>query len=105
MALERWAVGVIVSGNDPVGGIEKVRSLGLDNCQMTVPDDEWRSGEKLARIRQALQANGVTVTCVFSGYPGESYADIPTIRRSVGIVPEQTREARIDMTLQHSDFA
>ena len=105
MALRRWAVGVIVSGADPIGGIRKVRELGLDNCQMTVPPEDWRHGEKLDRIKRALTENGVTVTCVFSGFPGESYADIPTIHDTVGIVPPGTRVERIDMTKAHSDFA
>jgi len=105
MALRRWAVGVIVSGRDPIEGIRKVKELGLNNCQMTVAPEEWRSPEKVAEIRSALEENGVTVTCVFSGYPGESYADIPTIHDTVGIVPPGTRVERIEMTLAHSDFA
>ena len=105
MALRPLAIGVIVSGSDPIAGIRKVRDLGLDNCQMTVPPESWRSGEKLEAIKQALTENGVTVTCIFSGFPGESYADIPTIHETVGIVPPATRVERIEMTRKHSDFA
>src|SRR5688500_5592288 len=105
MGVKRWAVGVIVSGRDPIAGIRQVRELGLDNCQMSVPPEDWRTAAKVEEIRRALEANRVTVTCVFSGYPGESYADIPTIRETVGIVPSATRVDRIEMTREHSDFA
>src|SRR5207237_10196911 len=104
-AFRPWAIGVIVSGGDPAGGIRHVREMGLDNCQMTVPPEAWRAGAKLDEIRRALKDTGVTITCIFSGYPGESYADIPTIRESVGIVPSGTRVERLQMTREHSDFA
>ncbi|HXG24862.1 MAG TPA: sugar phosphate isomerase/epimerase family protein [Chthonomonadales bacterium] len=99
------AIGVIVSGANPPASIEKVKALGLDNCQMSVPPPEWRSGEKLQELRKALAAAGITVTCVFSGYPGESYEDIPTIRSTVGLVPAATREERLRLSYEHADFA
>ncbi len=105
MSLRPMAIGVIAGGGNPLGGIEKVQKLGLDNCQLSVPPEEWRSGEKLEQIRKALRDAGVTVTAVFSGYPGESYRDIPTIHDTVGLVPPATRDARLKMTLAHSDFA
>jgi sugar phosphate isomerase/epimerase len=105
MALEPMAVGVIVGGGDPLRGIEKVKSLGLDNCQMGVPAPEWRQGEKLAQLQQALAKAGVTVTCVFCGFPGESYADIPTIRATIGLVPPGPRAARLDIAKASSDAA
>ena len=105
MGVKRWAVGVIVSGRDPIAGIRQVRELGLDNCQMSVPPEDWRAVGTVDEIRRAMEENRITVTCVFSGYPGESYADIPTIRETVGIVPSGTRVERLDMTREHSDFA
>jgi sugar phosphate isomerase/epimerase len=105
MSLKPMSIGVIVGGGDPVGGIAKVKSLGLDNCQMGVPDEEWRSGAGLEQIRSALKEADITVTCVFCGFPGESYADIPTIQATIGLVPRNTRTERLEMTKQHSDFA
>jgi len=99
------AIGVIVGGDDPLTGIAKVKALGLDNCQMSVPGPAWRSEEKLDEIRRACAEAGVTITCLFSGYPGESYADIPTIRATVGLVPAATRAERLKMSKEHSDVA
>ncbi|HSV72742.1 MAG TPA: sugar phosphate isomerase/epimerase family protein [Chthonomonadales bacterium] len=104
MALRDMAIGVFVHG-DPIAAIRKVKSLGLDNCQMLFPGPEWSTPEQVARLRAEMESAGVTVTCVFSGFPGESYADIPTIRDTVGLVPEGTRSARVDMSLEHAAFA
>lgn len=46
--------------------------------------------------------HAVTVVCA---YEGESYADIETVRRTVGFIPPATREARVKRTLEASDFA
>ncbi len=51
------------------------------------------------------QAAGITVTAVFSGFDGESYADIPTTARTVGLVPRETRAARLAEMTEISDFA
>jgi len=104
MALRDMAIGVFVHG-DPIAAIRKVKSLGLDNCQMLVPGPEWRTPEQVARILEEMRSAGVTVTCVFCGFPGESYADIPTIRDTVGLVPEATRAERVEMALDHAAFA
>ncbi|HZO87356.1 MAG TPA: sugar phosphate isomerase/epimerase family protein [Chthonomonadaceae bacterium] len=105
MALEPMAIGVIVGGGDPLAGIAKVKSLGLNNCQMGVPAPQWRSGEKLEQVRRALAEQAVTVTCVFCGFPGESYADIPTIRATVGLVPPSKRAERLQIARESSDAA
>ena len=44
------------------------------------------------------------MTAVFGGFEGESYADIPTTARTVGLVPEATREALKEMK-EIADFA
>src|SRR5262249_24550190 len=44
-------------------------------------------------------------TVVFGGFEGESYADIPTTVRTVGLVPRETRAARLAEMTEISDFA
>src|ERR1051325_38300 len=98
MSLHPLEIGVIVGHSDPLGGIAKVKALCLNNCQMGIPGEEWRSGDKLAEIKSALRQAGITVTTIFCGYPGESYADIPTIRSTIGLVPAALRAERLEMT-------
>jgi len=95
----------MVGGDQPVAGLERVRSLGMDNCQMTYPSARWRTEEGIAQIKEAIARTGVTITTMFCGYEGESYADIPTIRRTIGLVPPETRRARLQVTYEISDFA
>jgi sugar phosphate isomerase/epimerase len=45
------------------------------------------------------------VTVVFGGFEGESYADIPTVVRTVGLVPPVTRAERLKEMLDIADFA
>jgi sugar phosphate isomerase/epimerase len=42
---------------------------------------------------------------VFGGFEGESYADIPTVQRTVGLVPPETRAERTEEMKEISDFA
>jgi sugar phosphate isomerase/epimerase len=55
---------------------------------------EWKSAARSFRI--------VTVVCA---YRGESYADLPAVRSTVGFMPHSTRAARERRTLESSDFA
>ena len=42
---------------------------------------------------------------MFGGFEGESYADIPTVVRTVGLVPPETRAARTQEMKEIADFA
>jgi sugar phosphate isomerase/epimerase len=81
-----------------------IRRLGLRCGQLGMPGDlplnaaasEWKA---------ALAREGFTVVTVFAAYGGESYQDIPTVQRTVGFVPRETREEREQRTMALSDFA
>jgi sugar phosphate isomerase/epimerase len=45
------------------------------------------------------------ITAVFGGFSGESYADIPTVVRTVGLAPKETRAARLAEMHEIADFA
>ncbi len=55
--------------------------------------------------KEALADQDFTVTTVFAAYEGESYADIPTVQRTVGFIPAATRVAREARSLAVIDFA
>jgi len=54
---------------------------------------EQQSGEQNDRSRAhgERQGTGYFFACVFAGFEGESYADIPTVKRTVGLMPLETR--------------
>ena len=85
--------------------LEEIASLGVRCGQLGIPGDldlykgaarEWKS---------ALEQTGFTVVTVFAAYQGEDYADIPTVQRTVGFIPSDTREQRERRTYEVSDFA
>ncbi len=106
MALEPMAVGVMLGvGESPEESIRKVLDVGVTNAQMGRPGDAWLAPDKAAELKQKIDEMGITITTVFCGFDGESYADIPTVRETVGFVPQATRAERLAKAQQIADFA
>lgn len=101
---EPWAIGVFTSVDAGLGaGLEAVKALGVPTVQLHAPQPETRG--RAAEIRAQFAAAGVEVTCVFCGFEGESYADIPTVKETVGLVPEASYASRLAETKEIADFA
>ncbi|NUP99637.1 MAG: sugar phosphate isomerase/epimerase [Armatimonadetes bacterium] len=102
--MEPWAIGVFTSVDAGLGvSLEGVKQLGVPTVQLHAPHGETR--REVAAIKQRCAEAGVTVTAVFCGFPGESYANIPTVKRTVGLVPEATFAERLQETKEIADFA
>jgi sugar phosphate isomerase/epimerase len=95
------------AGGDPAETIAELTRLGIHSGQLGLPGDlELNSALSCAsQWRDALATAGFRVFTVFAAYEGESYADIPTVQRTVGFVPPATRDERERRTLAVSDFA
>jgi len=103
--LSDMEIGVMFwAGRDPYETVRELKSWGVRCGQMGIPGD-MPLGGAAARWKQALADENFTVVTVFAAYIGESYADIPTVRQTVGFVPPATRAARELRTLAVSDFA
>jgi sugar phosphate isomerase/epimerase len=103
--LEALEIGVMFwAGRDPHETIRELKSWGLRCGQLGIPGDLPLEGAA-ARWKQALADERFTVVTVFAAYVGESYADIPTVQRTVGFVPPATRAERELRTLAVADFA
>ncbi|MBM4030528.1 MAG: sugar phosphate isomerase/epimerase [Planctomycetes bacterium] len=106
MALEPMAIGVMLGvGEAPEESLKKVLDVGVTNAQMGRPPDAWLTPAKAAELKKMIKRSGVTVTTVFCGFDGERYDDIPTVQRTVGFVPKDTRAARVKKARQIADFA
>lgn len=106
MALEPMAIGVMLGvGEAPEESLRKVLEVGVNNAQMGRPPDAWLAPAKAAELKGMIARSGITITTVFCGFDGESYADIPTVRATVGFVPKATRAARLQKARQIADFA
>jgi sugar phosphate isomerase/epimerase len=81
------------------------RDLGVPTIQLHAPAKASRTPERAREFLERLREFGLTITVVFGGFEGESYADIPTVTRTVGLVPPETRAARTQEMKEIADFA
>jgi len=96
-------LGLIIGiGNDPEAAIAKVHDLGLPTCQVYVEDFE--QGVR-TRLLQALDKHQIEATSVVVGGPGREAWDFYDGPLTIGVVPRDTRAARIARIKQASDFA
>jgi sugar phosphate isomerase/epimerase len=103
--MEELAIGVFTSVGAGLGAsLESVRELGLDNVQLHTPPLEARSPERTRDLKQQFEEAGIAITVVFCGFEGESYESIPIVKQTVGLVPAETREARLKETFEISDW-
>ena len=94
--MEKWPIGVFSSVDAGLGvRLDVARELGIPTVQLHAPHKGNRSEEAAKRFLEDAAKAGVTVTVVFGGFDGESYADIATTARTVGLVPEETRAGRL----------
>ncbi len=92
------------AGRDPAETLRELKGLGLACGQLGAAGDyDLRAGAP--QWKAALDAADFSVVTVFAAYTGESYADIPTVQRTVGFIPRATRAEREARTLELSDFA
>jgi len=98
-------IGVVVSGRDPLTSLEKVRSLGLFTCQMSIPPEEWWSKERIELIKKTAKEKKIEITSLICGFEGESYRDIPTIKRTVGLLNPEMQGKRVLRVFSYSDLA
>lgn len=103
--LQPFSIGAMLHlSGEPGPVFAKVRELGLDHVQLQYPAAHDTLPGRLA-ILEAAQKNGVTITTIFCGFAGESYADVPTVQRTVGFVPPGPRAERVALVSRISDFA
>ncbi|MFN0195260.1 MAG: sugar phosphate isomerase/epimerase family protein [Planctomycetaceae bacterium] len=103
---EKWPIGVFASVDAGLGvHLDVARELKVPTIQVHTPHKESRNKETADKFLARCKEMGITVTAVFGGFEGESYADIPTTARTVGLVPEDTRAERAREFKEISDFA
>jgi sugar phosphate isomerase/epimerase len=103
--LRELEIGLMFWGErNPRLAVRGVKSLGLRCGQLGiaghVPIDEV-----LPLWKATLAEEDFAITTVFAAYEGESYADIPTVQKTVGFIPRATRAAREERTRKVIDLA
>ncbi|CAD71966.1 MAG TPA: hexulose-6-phosphate isomerase [Rhodopirellula baltica] len=104
--MSSWPIGVFASIDAGLGvAWPVIRELGLPTIQLHAPHADNRTPEAAQKFKSQLDEHGIQCTAVFGGFEGESYADIPTVVKTVGLVPPATRQARLKEMMEISDFA
>lgn len=105
LGLEDLEIGLVFwAKEDARKTLHDVKKFGLRAGQVGFPGELSLIGAA-ERWDEALTAEQfIPVTAVCS-YIGEDYSDIPTVQRSVGLVPPDTRTERITRTKAISDLA
>src|SRR5215467_3172591 len=96
-------LGLIIGiGKDPDAAMAKVRDLGLPTSQVHVGEFE---SELVGKLRQALEKHQIEATALVVGGPGKEVWDFYQGPLTIGLVPRNTRAARIAHIKKASDFA
>jgi sugar phosphate isomerase/epimerase len=103
---EKWPIGVFASIDAGLGvRLDVAHELGVPTIHLHTPSPAARTSQRASEFLSRLGELGIVTTCVFAGFEGESYADIPTVKRTVGLVPAATRSARVTELKSIADFA
>ncbi|HET8548016.1 MAG TPA: sugar phosphate isomerase/epimerase family protein [Bryobacteraceae bacterium] len=103
--VEDLQVGVMFwAGPDPHQTLRDQKALGVRAGQLGIEGDYPLDGAA-EKWKRAVADEQFTVVTVFAAYTGESYADMPTVQRTVGFIPPATRQERERRTYEISDFA
>ncbi|QDU81634.1 Xylose isomerase-like TIM barrel [Polystyrenella longa] len=104
--MSKWPVGVFTSIDAGLGvRLDVAQDLDIPTVQIHAPHAGNRTESAANEFLEKCKSAGIKVTAVFGGFEGESYADIPTTIRTVGLVPEETQAARVQEMKEISDFA
>ena len=96
-------LGLIIGvDKDPDAAMGKVKDLGLPTCQAFVDNVDT---SMVPRLRQALDKHGIEATSLVVGGPGKEVWDFYQGPLTIGLVPRETRAARVAHIKKASDFA
>lgn len=105
MSDAHWPLGVFSSIDAGFGvKLEVARDLGVPTIHLHAPHKTPRTQATADEFLKRLEELSLQATVVFAGFDGESYADIPTVKETVGLVPQALRAERVVELKQIIDF-
>ncbi|MDR3717310.1 MAG: sugar phosphate isomerase/epimerase [Bryobacteraceae bacterium] len=101
-AKKPFRLGILITPDqNPEREVKKVRDLGLTTCFVSTNRYDAQYG---AQIKQLLERYQVEPTAVETLGPGEMVWDFMRGPATIGLVPRNTRQARIDALKRGSDL-
>ncbi|MCG8450530.1 MAG: sugar phosphate isomerase/epimerase [Pirellulales bacterium] len=103
--MSKWQLGAFASVDAGLGlQLDVLPKLDVSTIHLHAPRKSSRSSADAGEIIRRLAEMDVEITCLFAGFEGESYADIPTVKQTVGLVPVSTRPQRVSELKEIIDF-
>jgi len=87
---------------DPDAAMTKLKGLGIPSCQVYLNDFEPAFA---SRLRKSLDSAGIEATSLVVGGPGKESWDFYDGPLTIGLIPRETRAARIAHIKAAADFA
>ncbi|MCX6908922.1 MAG: sugar phosphate isomerase/epimerase [Verrucomicrobia bacterium] len=103
--MKPFDIGLMIWAGEAEAKINTIKSLGLGVGQVGVLWRDIDSPAKRRALAKLLHGSGIEWVTLFAAFEGESYADIASVRNTVGLVPPDLRAARLEITKKLSDFA
>jgi len=104
--MPRMPLGVMLGvGDDFADRLRRIKEAGFLTMQLSRPPDRWLAASKRSELKQLIVDAGIKVTSVAAIYAGEDYTDVEAVRATVGLLPRETRAARVEDTKRCADFA
>lgn len=105
LGLEDLEIGLMFwAAPDARQTLREVKQFGIRAGQLGFPGELPLKGAA-ERWDEALTAEQFTAVTAVCSYSGEDYSDVPTVARTVGLVPAASRDKRIARTKAVSDVA
>jgi sugar phosphate isomerase/epimerase len=100
-------IGVMLNNleRDRLRAFDVAAQLGFRIVHTSALPGSWLSGPERDQYKKAARDSGLTIASMFVGFDGQSYADIPTIRRTVGLVIPELRDHRRQVAKQYAALA
>jgi L-ribulose-5-phosphate 3-epimerase len=98
-------IGVITSLQAEGRNLKEVAAFGLKTCQLNCWNPELYTPERVDAIRQESEETGIHISSLWAGWPGPAVWDFVDGPTTLGIVPHEYRDIRVDALKRGGEFA
>lgn len=99
-------VGVIVPlGTDIEEKLKRIKEMGFNNCQISCYNVGLYTDEMAARVLSSAAENGIEITAFWCSWSGPKVWNFTEGPVTLGIVPPQYREMRLEEIKKGANFA
>ena len=92
-------------GTDIKEKFKKLRDMGFDNCQLTNWKKDLHTNEMADLVNEAKEEYGIEITAYWCGWSGPTAWNFTEGPTTLGIIPPEYREMRVEELKLGADFA